>query len=338
MQNNDKIDFVVMWVDGSDPEWLKEKQKYDVSRNSDGSVYRYRDWDLLKYWFRGIEKFAPWVNNVYFITWGHLPDWLNTNHPKLKIINHKDYIPKKYLPTFSANTIELNIHRIKGLSNNFVLFNDDLYLLKDVKPTDFFKNNVPIDTVALNVHCPIMGNANQYLAINDVAIINKYFNFKKSIKDNKFKWFNLKNGKQLLRTFALYSCPRFPGFWQHHLCSSYNKKSFEKVWEKEYDYLDATCMNKFRNYNDVNQWLIKEWQIADGNFEVRSSKFGKSFHIDKDGIDNIKEKMIDYIRYQKGKVISINDGPMSEEEFDNIKKELTKSFNYILKDKCSYEK
>lgn len=337
MKNNDKIDFVVMWVDGDDPKWQKEKNKYDVKKNSDGSIYRYRDWNLMKYWFRGVEKFAPWVNNIYFITWGHLPKWLNTDHPKLKIINHKDYIPEKYLPTFSANTIELNIHRIDGLSENFVLFNDDLYLIDYVKPTHFFKNNIPMDSVALNVHCPIMGNANQYLAINDTAVINKYFDFKKSIKENRYKWFNLKNGKQLLRTLALYKCPRFPGFWQHHLCNSFNKSYFKKIWELEYDYLNDTCMNKFRHYNDVNQWLIKDWQIADGHFVNRSSRFGKSFHIDRDGI-SIKHKIVNYIRFQNGKIISINDGPMSDEEFNDIKQSLNEAFDNILKEKSSYEK
>lgn len=64
-----KIDFVVMWVDGNDPEWQKEKQKFSVDDNADGSIYRYRDFGLLKYWFRGVEKFAPWVNNVYFVSW-----------------------------------------------------------------------------------------------------------------------------------------------------------------------------------------------------------------------------------------------------------------------------
>ena len=53
---NEEIDFVIMWVDGNDPEWQKEKSKYDVKTNADATIYRYRDWDLLKYWFRGVEE------------------------------------------------------------------------------------------------------------------------------------------------------------------------------------------------------------------------------------------------------------------------------------------
>ena len=88
------IDFVIPWVDGSDIEWQKERAKYDISKKIDinNCSARFRDWDNLQYFFRGVEKYAPWVHKIYFITWGHLPKWLNTDNPKLVIVNHKDYI------------------------------------------------------------------------------------------------------------------------------------------------------------------------------------------------------------------------------------------------------
>lgn len=338
--NKNKIDFVVMWVDGSDPEWLKEKQKYDktVTSNSDASIYRYRDWDLLQYWFRGVEKYAPWVNKIYFVTWGHIPKWLNTNNPKLVVVKHSEFIPEKYLPTFSANSIENNLFRIKDLSENFVYFNDDFYLIKPTKPTDFFRNDIPLDTAVLNVHCPKKSIISQYFCINDTSIINEHFNFRKSVKDNFSKWFTLKNGKGLLRTIPLLPCPRFPGFYQHHVANSYNKSTFEEVWNKEYDVLDKTCSNKFRSINDVNQWLFKEWQIASGNFIPRSINFGKSFYIDRDGLSNLKSKIIKSITHQKYKMIAINDGPMGDLEFDKLIIDLKEAFNKILPEKSSFEK
>ena len=114
---SEKIDFVVLWVDGSDPKWLKEKNKYSDSKiDIDDTIARYRDMKTFKYWFRAVEKYTPWVNKIHFITWGHVPDWLDTTNPKLNIVNHKDYIPKEYLPTFNSNVIELNLHRIEDLS------------------------------------------------------------------------------------------------------------------------------------------------------------------------------------------------------------------------------
>lgn len=138
MKNN--IDFVILWVDGNDQNWLSEKFNYlsesDKLNNNDS---RFRDWELLRYWFRAIEENAPWFNNIYFITYGHVPIWLNLENKKLKVISHKDFIPEKYLPTFNSNVIELNLHRINTLNEQFVLFNDDFFLNKKVSPNFFLK-------------------------------------------------------------------------------------------------------------------------------------------------------------------------------------------------------
>ena len=81
----EKIDFVITWVDGNDPAWRKDFEYYSEleGRDIDKRVVRFRDWENLQYWFRGVEKFAPWVNKIYFVTYGHVPGWLNTEHPKL---------------------------------------------------------------------------------------------------------------------------------------------------------------------------------------------------------------------------------------------------------------
>ena len=66
-KNTQDIDFVITWVDGNDLEWKREKTArlghtdMDISVNTDDRKERYRDWDNLRYWFRGMEKYAPWV-------------------------------------------------------------------------------------------------------------------------------------------------------------------------------------------------------------------------------------------------------------------------------------
>mgnify|MGYP000949357810 FL=1 len=128
-----KIDFVVSWVDGNDPEWIAEKNKFSPGINKTFNTnIRYRDYGLFKYWFRSIEKYAPWVNKIYVVTSGQKPEWLNIHADKIVFVKHSDFIPEEYLPTFNSNAIELNLHRIKGLSENFVLFYDDMYLINDV--------------------------------------------------------------------------------------------------------------------------------------------------------------------------------------------------------------
>ena len=86
--NKKPIDFVIMWVDSTDPEWIAKREKYISGVQDDVRVRRYRNWDNLRYWFRGVEKYAPWVNRVFFITCGQIPDWLNVDHPKLRLVKH----------------------------------------------------------------------------------------------------------------------------------------------------------------------------------------------------------------------------------------------------------
>ena len=104
----EQIDFVVTWVNNKDVDWRKRKSEFEKEYNifqDLNSEERYREWGLMKYWFRAVEKYAPWVNKIYFITEGHVPNWLDVNHPKLVHVKHEDYIEKQFLPTFNSNVI-----------------------------------------------------------------------------------------------------------------------------------------------------------------------------------------------------------------------------------------
>ncbi|MGN0666924.1 MAG: stealth family protein [Huintestinicola sp.] len=337
MIEDSAIDFVIIWVDGSDPEWQAEKAKYVPTTNTDSRPERYRDWGLLPYWFRGVEKFAPWVRRIHFVTWGHIPNWLDTSHPKLNIVRHEDYIPGKYLPTFSANPIELNLHRIEGLTENFVFFNDDTFITAPVRKQDFFRNGLPCDSAVLNVHCYAPSLPIQMIAINDTGLINEHFDIKKTIKAAPFKWLNPLYGKYLLRTVPLMFCPRFPGFYQPHFPNSIKRSTMEEVWNAEYDMLDRTCMNRFRSAYDVNQWVFREWQLAANAFVPRSCGIGQAFYPDRDGKDEFS-RIGEYISKQKKKLICINDCELSEEEFRLYSGMLADCFRKILPEKSGFEK
>ena len=200
----DKIDIVIPWVDGNDIKWQNEKNKYKQKKDEKlNNSSRFRDWDNLQYIFRGIEKFMPWGNNIFFITWGHLPKWLNVDNPKLKIINHKDYIPNKYLPTFNSHTIELNLYRIKDLSEKFIYFNDDTFVIDYMSESAFFKNGLPCDCGILNPIIPVGYDNFSNVSVNNLTIINEEFNKRTSIKKSIFNWYNIKYGSNLIRNFSL---------------------------------------------------------------------------------------------------------------------------------------
>lgn len=192
----EEIDIVLAWVDGSDPVWCEKKKErmrqQGLSVKSDDREERYRDWDLMHYWFRSIENFAPWVRKIHFVTFGHLPEWLDSSNPKLHIVNHEDFIPAKYLPTFSSHPIEWNFHRIEGLSENFIYFNDDMLLLKPVKPTDFFKNGKPVDMLALQPDVTNVDDTTMpYIYLNNAMLLAKYFDKRQNMKKQPGSYFHI---------------------------------------------------------------------------------------------------------------------------------------------------
>lgn len=333
MENIDKkIDFVVLWVDNKDKAWQSAKKKYAkaTGANNDVSEIRYRDWDLLKYWFRGVEQFAPWVNKIHFVTCGHLPKWLDTNNPKLHIVKHSDYMPKDALPTFNSNAIEISAHKIDGLAEQFVLFNDDFYLLKAVKPEDFFKNGKPVNTMALHPILQISPIGMGGIANNNLRIINKHFNFRNAVRKNLGKYLSLKQRKFITKTYPLLVYKYFPGFATFHMPNSYLKSTWEEVWEKEGDVLNDTLHHRFRDYkNDNNHWLFNFWQFASGNFCQRSAKFGIDTNVANPDLPNI---------IAKRKAKCVNAGDADVEDFEKTREEIAAAFEKILPNKSEFEK
>ena len=330
--DNSKIDFVVLWVDNKDKTWQSAKKKYakTVSADNDVSEIRYRDWDLLKYWFRGVEQFAPWVNKIHFVTCGHLPKWLDTNNPRLHIVKHSDYMPKDALPTFNSNAIEISAHKIDGLAEQFVLFNDDFYLLKAVKPEDFFKNGKPVNTMALHPILQISPIGMGGIANNNLRIINKYFNFRNAVRKNLGKYLSLKQRKFITKTYPLLVYKYFPGFATFHMPNSYLKSTWEEVWEKEGDVLNDTLHHRFRDYkNDNNHWLFNFWQFASGNFCQRSAKFGIDTNVANPDLPNI---------IAKRKAKCVNAGDADVEDFEKTREEIVAAFEKILPNKSEFEK
>lgn len=334
-QKQQPIDFVIAWVDGSDPVWQQAKARYTPSAMADSATpVRYRDWENLQYWFRGAEQFAPWVRCIHFITWGHLPKWLNTAHPKLHIVRHEDYIPKEYLPTFNSHTIELNMHRIEGLSEQFVYFNDDMFLTAPAEPEDFFKNGLPCDTFGLN--CLYFGaDSAGHFNGSDLEIINTAFRGqKRAIMKRDFrKWFAMKNGfRQRFKTFLLTAWEWFPGFHYDHLPSDFLKSTLSEVWEQYGEVLAATCRHRFRAESNVNQWLFKYWQFCKGTYEVRSYRFGKAFHITEENFGQLCDAITDRSYH----MICVNDTPETV-DFEAKKQAVQKCFESILPEKSTFE-
>ncbi len=228
-----KIDIVFTWVDGSDPAWNqkknnKAKQVGAILPAANNSA-RYMDNDELKYSLRSIEKYASWVNQIFIITDDQIPDWLNTENPKINVVDLTDIIEDKFLPIFNSCAIENHIHKIKNLSEYFIYFNDDMFLGNFTtqehffttrgKPRVFVSEWIPIPNKKLfdiKLREPEKRNIYQHTVINARKIIFKKFgkktfrNFRHGIKpflksqlnelENIFKDEILETNKNSFRT------------------------------------------------------------------------------------------------------------------------------------------
>lgn len=330
-----KIDFVVTWVDGNDPVWQAKKAQYDkaidTSKNSMNSEKAYREWGTFRYWFRGVEKFAPWVNKVYLVTDSQKPDWLDLKSKKLILVDHKEIINNDYLPVFSANPIESNIHKIPGLSEQFVFFNDDMYLMAPVKPTDFFtEEGLPRYNTALSPIIPARyGTAN--FQVNDMEIVTSYFSRSDILKNGKF--FKLKQGVKLVVKSLLYRNSNFIcGFWESHLPYPLLKSTFELLWEKERETLEKTSASRFRDPADTNVWLFKYWQIASGKYSIGDPKIGCLCSLNDAG-SSFWERILS----QKYRIMCINDG-FDIKNKEVVMREFIATMEKLLPEKSQFEK
>ena len=225
------IDFVVTWVNMDDPEWQNEFAKYSGNSNNTKngvSKARFRDYGFLKYWFRGIEKFAPWVRKIHFVTSGQKPEWLDENNPKIHLVNHKDFIPAEFLPTYNSVVIERYMYRIPGLADHFVYFNDDFYIINHITPERFFKNGLPCD-IAVFDYNPAWSQ--WYVRIkNNIKIINRHFNKKEVMERWHDKWFDKSYGSKARWNYLLRFYNKFITLRVPHNAQPYLKKTFEEVW------------------------------------------------------------------------------------------------------------
>ena len=333
---NYPIDFVIIWVDGNDTKWQKEKARYSeaLGKEVDDRACRYREWDNLQYWFRGVEKFAPWVNKVYFVTCGHVPAWLNQSAEKLCLVKHSDYIPAEYLPTFSSHPIELNLHRINGLQEHFVYFNDDMFITRPVTPELFFQKGLPVHYARLRYLRPVSNYAMPHIHLNNLSLINRIFTLPPK---NSKAWLSTKNGgiKEIISNLFMLRNDIYYGFEDPHLPVPILRSTIEKLWDVEGAVLSETSSHKFRDYHDVNQYIFRYWQLVSGQFvPIKKRNKGKYYNMSVSA-----RAACTAIEKQTYPMICINDidDSCTGEAFEEMKQSVKDSFCKILPDKSSFE-
>lgn len=335
----DPVDFVVTWVDGNDKEWRAKRKKYEQKTDGnlpDNGEERYRNWEQLQYWFRAVECYAPWVHKVYLVISGHAPSWLNIDCEKLVVVNDQEFMDEKYLPTFNSLSIEHNLHRIKGLSEHFVYFNDDMIINSKLDPEDFFQDGLPL---ACSVGEPIIPtpqiNTHFYHLFNAVGYMNRY-NWAKIIESQPEKWFSHKYGAKLRYSWETYQHNYLTGILFTHMPQAFRKSTMEKVWNLFQVQLDITCRHKFRQAQDISHLVYTIQDIADGAYvPMNKTYYGFPYF----NIPSNLDDLLDDISQCKSKVVCIEDSNLiTSENFEKLKTSINRVFEEKFPQKSVFEK
>ena len=292
------MDIVITYVNGLDPEWQKS---YEKTTNTPILEKRFRDWGTLKYLMRGIEANMPFIRKVHLVVAqeSQIPEWVNRE--KVNVVLHSDIIPEKHLPTFNCNPIEMHLHRIEGLDEEYLYFNDDIFPLKPCKPTDFFDNGQAL-----------LGMSRHLFAFDM---------FKKICR----------NSDRTARK-ALGLKPSLCFLRPQHVCTPMLKSVCEEVYEKVEEEI-AASLTTTRESNNLNQYLFLDYMYLKG--VLRNRRLSKKhFSL---GIVSAS-KLRKFLEQPTHKLTCINDVQMGEEKFQSIQKVLAETFERILPQKSKYEK
>ena len=149
-----EIDLVYTWVDGEDPEHARQRAAYS-GRPIDLNPERFRDdHELLRYSLRSIERSMGWIRRIHILTQRpQVPHWLRVDHPKIRIVHHDEvFLDREQLPCFNSENIETHLHRIPGLADHYLYFNDDWVILRRLQPGHFIDGQGRIVVRGTKIH------------------------------------------------------------------------------------------------------------------------------------------------------------------------------------------
>lgn len=138
------IDLVYCFVDGSDPIHLAAREKYwTIERNRQADLVTkvgyFEQVGEIRYSVRSALQSMPWIRRVLVVTDGQsVPvdeDLLKKG--RVKLVDHKDFIPAEFRPVFSPPIIESFLHRIPELSEVWLYHNDDFFVGAPLEIEDF---------------------------------------------------------------------------------------------------------------------------------------------------------------------------------------------------------
>lgn len=292
------MDIVITYVDGNDPVW---KRDYEKTTNVPVMDKRFRDWGTLKYLLRGIETKMPFIRNVYLVVShpSQVPQWVDKE--QLNIVLHSDIIPAEFLPTFNCNPIEMHLHRIPGLDEEYLYFNDDVFPVGECRPTDFFRDGRPV-----------IGYSRHLFA----------FNMYKKICRNSDRAARKALG---MKPSCFFTRPQ-------HISTPMLKSQCEAVYAKVEDQVRRTSASRTRTDENLNQYLFLDYMNYQGliiNEKISSKHFSVAIAS--------PESLREFLLHPTRNLVCINDVHLSEEKYQKLHSAIIGAFEVAFPNKSRFE-
>ena len=263
------MDAVILYVNMNDPKWREEHDKYQMFSCNE---IRYRDWGFLKYVMRGIDTYMPFIDRIHLVVMmdSQVPEWVNRD--KVNIVYHEDIIPKRFLPLFNSSALEMFIHKIPGLSEEFIYFNDDFFATQPLEYSDFFD-----------------GNGNIYNEMRDEGLKDGYY-LKATILSTQLA--AVLTGKEIEENYWIIP---------QHTIAPMIQSSQEYVFNHLENIL-LSFITKFRTAQNTHQYLFTNYLYFSGKIIEKGLPFKMLFTVSST-IEEVKESFFD----ENIKTLCIND-------------------------------
>lgn len=132
------IDVVYTWVDPNESEWKQLKNAVPEKFGYANNAARFNsNLSELKYSLRSLERyFLGSIGKIYIVSnHGAVPRFIDTSRNDVEIIDDRSLLGGE---SYCSCVFESVLHRIKGLSENFLYFNDDMLLNRPLNMGDLF--------------------------------------------------------------------------------------------------------------------------------------------------------------------------------------------------------
>jgi len=236
-----KVDIVYMWVDGSDKKWQQRTKNAEGSRN--------RSNNELIYSLRSIAKFMPWhEGHIFIVTPNQIPPKLKIDNKQITIIDQNILLPKEADQTANSFLIEVFLHKIPELSENFIYMNDDYFIGQPIFPDDFFtldKNNLKPKFYS-----------NKYVINGGIKQAEEFFKKKRKLWLSATYYTNGLIEKEY---------GKGKRFYLEHAPYIFNKTWCKEVYNKWKSYFDSMNDHKRRHWKDVIFVLLYRYYCLEEN-------------------------------------------------------------------------